>query len=127
MTLALTIPAAAHHSQAAFYDSSKKVEVTGTVADFIFKNPHIVIVVDAAEQGQKVQWQVEMGSTTIMTRQGWTPASIRKGDSIKVVGQPSRAEGTHGICCAQISRGDGSPFVAVRGGRGAAPGTVPGN
>ena len=72
----------------------------------------------ATRSSSSVQWQVEMGSTTLMTRQGWTPASIKPGDPIKVVGQPSRAEGTHGICCAQVSRADGSPFVAVRGGRG---------
>jgi hypothetical protein len=114
--LLATLPAAAHHSQSAFYDAAKKVEITGTVASFTFKNPHAVIVVDAADAaGQKVQWQVEMGSTTLMTRQGWTPESIKPGDAIKVVGQPSKAEGTHGICCAQISRADGSPFVARRG------------
>jgi hypothetical protein len=117
--LLATLPAAAHHSQAAFYDSTKKVEVTGTVAQFIFKNPHAVIVVDGTDaSGQKAQWQVEMGSTTLMTRQGWTPESIKPGDGIAVVGQPSKAEGTHGICCAQIRRADGSPFVARGRGRG---------
>ena len=121
--LALTVPAAAHHSQAPFYDPAKKVEVQGTVSQFLFKNPHALIFVDATDpEGQKVQWQVEMGSTTLMTRQGWTPESIKPGDAIKVVGQPSRAEGTHGICCAQISRQDGSPFVAGRG-RGAGRGS----
>ena len=116
-----TLPAAAHHSQSAFYDAARKVEITGTVAQFAFKNPHAVIVVDAQDAaGQPVQWQVEMGSTTLMTRQGWTPESIKPGDGIKVVGQPSKADGTHGLCCAQISRADGSPFVAGRGrGRGA--------
>src|SRR5262245_26173018 len=113
--LFLTAPAVAHHSQGAFYDPAKKVAITGTVSQFLFKNPHAVIGIDAPdEQGNKVQWQVEMGSTTIMTRQGWTPASIKIGDSIKVTGQGSRAEGTHGICCAQIARVDGSPFVAPR-------------
>ena len=114
------LPVAAHHSQTAFYDPARKVEVVGTVSQFVFKNPHAVILVDAEDGGQKVQWQVEMGSTTLMTRQGWTPDSIKAGDAIKVVGQPSRAEGTHGICCAQISRADGTPFVAR--GRGAGRG-----
>ena len=35
--------------------------------------------------------------------------------SIKAAGQPSRAEGSHGMCCAKITRADGSPIVA--GGR----------
>jgi hypothetical protein len=118
-TLLASLPVTAHHSQTAFYDAARKVEVTGTVAQFIFKNPHAVIVVDGADaSGATHRWQVEMGSTTLMTRQGWTPESIKAGDGIKIVGQPSKAPGTYGICCAQISRADGSPFVARGRGRG---------
>lgn len=118
--LIAALPAAAHHSQTAFYDATKKVEIAGTVSSFVFKNPHVLVVVDVSDAaGQKVQWQVEMGSTTLLTRQGWTPESIKPGEGITVTGQPSKAEGTHGICCAQISRADGTPFVALRGrGRG---------
>ena len=120
--IALIAPAGAHHSQSPFYDSTRKVEINGTVARFVFKNPHALIYVDAVDQtGQKVQWQVEMGSITIMQRNGWTPESIKPGDSIKVVGQSSRAEGTHGLCCAAISKPDGSPIGPQGRGRGAGP------
>jgi hypothetical protein len=45
-----------------------------------------------------------------MSRRGWTPQTIQVGDRIRVVGQPSRAPGTHGICCADIMRPDGGPI-----------------
>lgn len=121
--LLAALPVGAHHSQVAFYDASKRVEVTGVVVAFQFKNPHALVVVDAPDTaGQAVRWEVEMGSITLMTRQGWTPESIKSGDRIKVVGQPSKAPGTHGICCAQITREDGTPFVARgRGSAGSPP------
>jgi hypothetical protein len=51
-----------------------------------------------------------MGTAVSMSRRGWTPQTIQVGDRIRVVGQPSRAPGTHGICCADIMRPDGGPI-----------------
>ena len=57
-----------------------------------------------------VEWEVELGAAVSMRRQGWTPETIRAGDPIRAVGNPSRAEGTYGVCCAQLTRPDGSPI-----------------
>ncbi len=104
-------PADAHHSSAPFYDDTKEVEVVGTVARFVFRNPHSFLFVDGPnDAGQTVEWEIEMGAAVSMRRSGWTPETIRAGDAIKVVGQPSRAPGTHGMCCAQLTRPDGSPI-----------------
>jgi hypothetical protein len=111
-----TVPALAHHSSAPFYDATKKVEAQGPVTKFLFKNPHSFLYFEATdEKGQKVEWQVELGPAASLTRTGWTPETLKAGTVIKVVGQPSRAEGSHGMCCARITRPDGSPIVA--GGR----------
>lgn len=110
-----SIPTEAHHSSAPFYDDSKEVEVVGTVSRFNFRNPHSFIFIDAENaDGEMVEFEVEMGSAVSMSRRGWTRESIKTGDPIKVVGQPSRAPGTHGVCCAQITRPDGSPIQLVR-------------
>ena len=114
--LLAAVPLVAHHSSAPFYDSTKRVEAEGPVTRFVFKNPHAFLYFDATDAaGQKVEWQVELGAAAPLTRVGWTPATLKPGTVIKVVGQPSRAEGTHGMCCAKITRPDGSPIVA--GGR----------
>ena len=113
---AVAAPVLAHHSSAPFYDATKTVEAQGPVTKFLFKNPHSFLYFEAAgEQGQKVEWQVELGAAASLTRTGWTPETLKPGTIIKVVGQPSRAEGSHGMCCAKITRADGSPIVA--GGR----------
>jgi uncharacterized protein DUF6152 len=107
-----TLPLVAHHSSAPFYDSTKRVEAEGVVTRFVFKNPHAFLYFDATDAtGQKIEWQVELGAAAPLTRVGWTPATLKPGTVIKVVGQPSRAEGTHGMCCAKITRPDGSAIV----------------
>jgi len=104
-------PASAHHSSAPFYDDTKRVEAEGTVARFVFRNPHSFLFIDGrTESGEAVEWEIEMGAAVSMRRSGWTPETIRAGDPIKAVGQPSRAPGTHGMCCAQLTRPDGSPI-----------------
>jgi hypothetical protein len=103
---------AAHHSNAPFYDSSKKVEVEGAVTKFVFKNPHGFLYIEATDaQGQKTEWQIEMGAPLSLRRTGWTPETIKPGMVLKAVGAPSRVEGTHGMCCARITKPDGTPIA----------------
>ena len=103
-------PAAAHHSSAPFYDDTQRVEAVGTVARFLFRNPHsFLFIAGRTESGEAVEWEVELGAAVSMRRSGWTPETIKAGDPIKAVGQPSRAPGTYGMCCAQLTRPDGSP------------------
>ena len=110
------VPAGAHHSATPFYDATKNVEVQGTVTRFLFKNPHSFLYFEATDaKGQKAEWQIELGAAASLTRTGWTPETLKPGTLIKASGQPSRAEGSHGMCCAKITRPDGSPIVA--GGR----------
>ena len=105
------LPAAAHHSSAPFYDDTKRVDAVGTVARFVFRNPHSFLFIDGqTEAGEAVEWEVEMGAAVSMRRSGWTPETIKAGDPIKASGQPSRAPGTFGMCCAQLTRPDGSPI-----------------
>jgi hypothetical protein len=109
--VALGHPAAAHHSSAPFYDDTKRVEAVGTVTRFLFRNPHSFIFIQGDNgRGQSVEWEIELGAAVNMRRSGWTPETIRAGDQVKAVGQPSRAPDTWGMCCAQLSRPDGSPI-----------------
>jgi hypothetical protein len=109
--VALSRPAAAHHSSAPFYDDTKRVEAVGTVTRFLFRNPHSFIFIQGDNgRGQSVEWEVELGAAVSMRRSGWTPETIKAGDQVKAVGQPSRAPDTWGMCCAQLSRPDGSPI-----------------
>ena len=60
----------AHHSGAMF-DTSKKVDVTGTIIDFNWSNPHanFKVNVDKPGGGSEV-WAVEMNSPNNLVRDG---------------------------------------------------------
>jgi hypothetical protein len=77
-------PALAHHSFAMF-DADKTVEITGTVKDFQWTNPHSwlqVVVTD--DKGQSAEWSLEMGSPGGLARQGWKPKTVAAGDKVTV-------------------------------------------
>ena len=103
-------PATAHHASAPFYDSTKSVEAVGTVTRFLFRNPHSFLFLDGeGESGETIQWEIEMGTAVSMSRRGWSPGYDRRwATTIRAVGQPSRAPGTHGMCCADLTNPDGS-------------------
>ena len=112
----LNIPSAAHHSSVPFYDASQRVEVEGAVTRFVFRNPHAFLYLDVTgEDGAVTEWQVELGAPVGLRRIGWTPDTLPLGMQVKVSGQPSRAEGSQGICCVRMTRADGSPVL--EGGR----------
>ena len=107
-------PAEAHHSSAPFYDGDQEQEIVGTVLRFNFRNPHSFLYIQAENPaGQMVEYEVELGAAVSMSRNGWTRESVSAGDPIRAVGNPSRAEGTFGMCCAELTLPDGSPIQLV--------------
>ena len=111
LLVAMAVPTIAHHASAPFYDPEKRVEAVGEVTRFVFRNPHSFLYVDApADNGETIHWEIEMGAAVSMSRRGWTPQTIQAGAQIKAVGQPSRAPGTFGMCCAELTNPDGTPI-----------------
>ncbi|MDP6094665.1 MAG: DUF6152 family protein [Gammaproteobacteria bacterium] len=105
-------PVIAHHASAPFYDSTKRVDVEGAVTRFVFRNPHAFLYLDVTgANGQTTEWQVELGAPVGLRRTGWTPDTLPVGMVVKVSGQPSRAEGSQGICCVRMTRADDSPII----------------
>ncbi|MFN7983844.1 MAG: DUF6152 family protein [Vicinamibacterales bacterium] len=94
-----TVPVIAHHSSAPFYDATKSAEAQGPVTKLLLRNPHSFLYFESDVNGKKVEWQVELGPAASLTRTGWTTDTLKPGTVIKVVGQPSRAEGSFGMCC----------------------------
>ncbi len=85
----------AHHSFAMF-DFTKPMTLKGTVKDFQWTNPHVILWVYAdAASGQPELWTVELTSPGNLTRQGWTRQSLKAGDKVSVQISPLR-DGEHG-------------------------------
>jgi len=84
--LMVSVPLIAHHGTSA-YDTTQLTTVKGTVADFQFNNPHVMISVEAKNDKGKVEtWISEANSPNVLTRHGWDPNIIKKGDQITVIG-----------------------------------------
>jgi hypothetical protein len=80
----------AHHGAAA-YDRTVTLTLKATVTEFIFRNPHIILSFDAADDhGKVVHWSAEGGSPSGLARRGWTWKTLKAGDQITVVGNPAR-------------------------------------
>ena len=101
-------PVVAHHSAAAAYDETKRVETQGTVTRLLVRNPHSWVFLESADdKGQKIEWQIEMGGVPSMT---WAKDALPIGTTVKAVGHPSRATGSHGMTAATFSKADGTPI-----------------
>ena len=96
--LAVAVPAIAHHSFAAEYDSTKVVKLTGNVTRVDWQNPHAYFYIDVknAETGRIENWAFEMGAPSVIARQGWTKTTLKIGDVIIVEGARAKDGGTHG-------------------------------
>jgi hypothetical protein len=80
----LSLPLAAHHGNAA-YDATKQINLKGTVTQFIWANPHCVVLFDATDDsGQAVHWMAETENPTTMTNMGWLKSSLKPGDAITI-------------------------------------------
>jgi Family of unknown function (DUF6152) len=106
-TVALAVPAVAHHSFSMF-DMQKEIVLTGEVKDFQWTNPHIwvqVLVKDAA--GKTVEWSIEGNSPSTLSRQGWSKRSLKAGDTVTVTVHPLR-DGQPGGSLMKIVLADGT-------------------
>lgn len=86
----LAVAANGHHSDAG-YNRDSVVVLEAEVARYVFRNPHVTIVVEAEDaNGNSVEWEIETGSTPIMQRSGWTRDMLSPGDTVIVRAHPER-------------------------------------
>ena len=77
----------AHHAFAAEFDSDAPVELTGTVTDVEWMNPHARFYIDVEdEDGNVNNWNFELSSPNGLMRRGWRRDSMKPGDVINVTG-----------------------------------------
>ena len=81
----------AHHSFSAEYDSTQKVEITGVVTEFVWRNPHSFMKMDVTDKdGATKTWTLEWGSISSLQQYSINRTSIKPGDKIIVSGQAAR-------------------------------------
>jgi hypothetical protein len=100
--------ASPHHSAPVFYKVNERMTVSGTVTEFRFSNPHAILRLEAVgDDGEKHVWTAETTSPSILRRRGWSQASFKPGDQVKLEGMPS-VDGSYLMRITRAFREDGT-------------------
>jgi hypothetical protein len=101
-----TVPASAHHSFAATYFEDRTQTVEGDLAQFLFRNPHSFVQLEAkdAKTGETTRWAVEWAGGLQLGRQGVTRETLRAGDHVIITGNPGRNPADHRLRMRAIKR-----------------------
>ncbi len=95
--LALASPVSGHHSDAGL-EMDSVVTFEGTVTEFNWRNPHVYFTVESTnERGEQIDWVLQMGSTIVVTRMGWTRESLSIGDRVTVGAHAARNGRPYGL------------------------------
>jgi hypothetical protein len=98
----------AHHSFAVFFDDTKTIEITGSVTEFRFSNPHAIISLEIKNKaGATEEWKAETNAVTLLKRRGWTKDSLKPGEVVTINGWPSR-DGANDRRMQTIKKADGT-------------------
>jgi Family of unknown function (DUF6152) len=104
----------AHHG-AAGQDMTKLTTVKGTVTDFQFINPHVLLYLDVKDESGKIEkWVGELNGPNEMTRQHMSKNTLKPGDQITVAGNRSK-NGSNFLRVHSFVTPSGQEFVLARG------------
>ena len=96
LMLLTAMPAFAHHSFDAEYDSGKLITLTGYVTKLDWNNPHAFVSLDTKDaNGVTKSYKVEMGPPYALTRGGWTRDILKVGDKIIITGAALAKDGSN--------------------------------
>jgi Family of unknown function (DUF6152) len=104
-TLVLSSSTSAHHSATATYLHGQVVKIEGTLREFIWRNPHSFMKVEATDaKGEKQMWTIEGAAPQQLTEGGLTASTLRAGDKVIVTGYPGRIAEDHRLLLQVLER-----------------------
>jgi hypothetical protein len=107
LVAAIVAPALGHHSEAAEYDSTKPVTVTGTIKKVEWQNPHIWFYVDVKdENGHVTTWGFSAAPPGSLMRRGITKDALPVGAVVNVTGSRAR-DGSNNASSHTVTFADG--------------------
>jgi hypothetical protein len=109
--LVFTASAHAHHSFPAEFDRSSQGELTGTIVEVWFKNPHARyrMAVTAAD-GTVTEWDIQTTSVTSLRRVGWGPDTLTVGETVRVWGDLGHGDSKK-LFMRGLEKTDGSEYL----------------
>ena len=95
----------AHHSFPAEFDKSRPGELTGTIVEVWYKNPHARYRMEVrTDNGAVEEWDIQTTSVTSLRRAGWRPDTLETGDTVRVWGDLGHA-GTRKLFMRGMEKG----------------------
>ena len=115
------VTAVAHHGSNVSYQLDKTITLTGTVTEWEFVNPHPQIYFDVKnESGEVAHWAAELLPTPSMMKNmqvGWSRTTMKPGDQIQLVCNPSRVAGAKACLAKELQvNGKAWPLAGGPGG-----------
>jgi hypothetical protein len=109
ISFGIAAPGLSHHSHAMF-DHTVEESITGTVADYTFRNPHVFLYVDVEGENDEIQhYWIEMSNIPIMIRRGIGANTFKVGDEVTVNFWPLK-DGRPGGNYSAIIAADGTEY-----------------
>jgi hypothetical protein len=112
LALGTGLPAWAHHSFSASYDTTQPVEVHGVITEVLLRNPHSWFMLDVkGADGKTEAWAFEAGTPSGMLRNGYKPNVIKAGTEVTIKGFRARdASQKRGMLQTLITTADGKTY-----------------
>jgi len=98
----------AHHSYIRI-DRNVIVAFEATVVDFDWRNPHVYFrITTDGDNGERVEWEIESGSTPILAHSGWSADSLKPGDVIQLRMHPEQGSNRLYALLESLTTADGT-------------------
>lgn len=109
-TAVLPRAAGAHHHRINFAPDS--IAFHGTITRVDWQNPHVYLYLRAPdESGKDAVWEIETGSTPVMTRRGVKPDTLQAGQPVTVRGKPDVDPQKKRLWLESITQADGTTLL----------------
>jgi len=103
-SLMWSVSAWSHHSFSLEFDVSRPLELTGTVVNIQWTNPHAWVHIETEdEQGNVQLWSVEFLGVITLIRRGMSPDTLGPGDVVSITGFGAR-DGTNTANASSLTK-----------------------
>lgn len=88
----------AHHGSSVTYNMKKVITLKGTVAEFVYTNPHCQLYFDVKDDaGNTVRWGGETMAPRLVVKAGLSKGVVKPGDQITITVFPAKAGTNFGL------------------------------
>jgi len=95
----------AHHSFSATYVENQQTSIDGEVVQFVYRNPHALLQVQAPDSRRQMQrWTIEWEGRGQLGHDGVTGMTLQVGDRVVITGNPGRNAADHWLRAQTIVR-----------------------